>query len=119
LAAVLERTEARDALVSRDGARLDELPAGAVVGTSSSRRRALLKRARPDLGAAPLRGNVDTRLEKVRRGDVDAAVLSGAGIVRIGRRDAVTQWLDVRDFCPAPGQGVVAMQARAGELPWV
>lgn len=123
LAAVLERGDARDVLVSRDDRSLDELPAGAVVGTSSSRRRALLTINRPDLRAVPLRGNVDTRLRKVADGEVDAAVLAAAGVLRLERGDAITEWLDPRRFVPPPGQGAIVIEARAdrvgGDLAWI
>ena len=123
LAAILEREDARDVLVSRTGLSLEALPSGARVGTSSSRRRAQLAVARPDREAAGLRGNVDTRLAKVERGEVDAAVLAGAGLRRLGRADAITQWLGPRDFVPSPGQGAIALEVRAssleGDLAWV
>jgi hydroxymethylbilane synthase len=123
LAAVCERGDPHDVLVSRDGATLEALPAGAVVGTSSSRRRALVAIDRPDLTTAPLRGNVDTRLEKVARGDVDAAILAASGIVRLGRAEAITQWLDPQRFVPPPGQGALAVECRsdrfASDLGWL
>lgn len=123
LAATLERGDPRDVLVSRDGASLADLGAGAVVGTSSSRRRALVRIHRPDLVTAPLRGNVDTRLQKVERGEVDAAVLAAAGLVRLGRSDAVTEWLDPERFVPPPGQGTIVIESRSdrlgGDLSWV
>lgn len=116
LAAVCEREDARDVLVSRSGASLDALPAAAVVGTSSARRRALVAIHRPDLATAPLRGNVDTRLDKVARGEVDAAILAAAGLVRLGRVDAVTEWLDPQVFVPPPGQGALTLECRADRL---
>lgn len=123
LPAVCERAEPHDVLVSRDGATLDALPPGAVVGTSSSRRRALVAIHRADLSTAPLRGNVDTRLQKVARGDVDAAILAAAGLVRLGRRDDITEWLDPQRFVPPPGQGALALECRseraAADLAWL
>ncbi|MGH2758035.1 MAG: hydroxymethylbilane synthase [Actinomycetota bacterium] len=123
LAAVLAREDPRDVLVSRDGKGLGELPEGAVVGTSSSRREALIRIVRPDLRTAPLRGNVDTRLEKVASGEVDAAVLAAAGIVRLGRQDAITERLDPLHFVPPPGQGALAIEAEesrfGSDLSWV
>jgi hydroxymethylbilane synthase len=93
------------------------------VGTSSARRRALVAIHRPDLEIAPLRGNVDTRLEKIRTGEVDAGILAAAGIVRLGRVEAITQWLDPMRFVPPPGQGAVVIEARtdrsSGDLAWV
>jgi hydroxymethylbilane synthase len=123
LAAVLEREDARDVLVSRDGKTLAELPPSAVVGTSSARRAALVAMHRPELRTAPLRGNVDTRLEKIARGDVDAGVLAAAGLLRLDRADAITEFFDPIDFVPPPGQGALVIEARAarldGDLGWV
>jgi hydroxymethylbilane synthase len=123
LAAVCERADARDVLVSREGLMLDELPSGAVVGTSSSRRCALVAMVRPDLRPAPLRGNVDTRLEKVRRGEVDAAILAAAGLMRLGLQEAITEWLNPLRFVPPPGQGAVVIEAQtrrlSGDLAWL
>ena len=114
LAAVLPRDDPRDVLVSRDGKGLYALPTGARVGTSSVRRRAELKSIRPDLEVVELRGNVDTRLRKLAAGEVDAVVLAGAALVRLGWQDRITEWLPLRDFVPAPGQGALAIEARAG-----
>lgn len=117
LAAVLRRTEARDALLVRAGMKpsLAALPRGARVGTSSPRRKALLLHHRRDLQVVPLRGNVPTRLSRVRgrSADLDAAVLSAAGLLRL--RVARSAWapLSPRDFPPAPGQGAIALEARA------
>lgn len=123
LPAVCERGEPHDVLVSRDGAMLDALPSGAVVGTSSSRRRALVAIYRPDLSTAPLRGNVDTRVQKVARGDVDAAILAAAGLVRLGRAEDIAEWLDPQRFVPPPGQGALAVECTsdrvAGDLAWL
>ncbi len=115
IGAVLGRDEARDALVSRGGLCLDRLPVGAVVGTSSTRRQAQLLALRPDLVVRPIRGNVETRLRKVEEGEYDAALLAGAGLARLGLSGRVSEWLDVRLFLPAPGQGAVAVQCRAGD----
>lgn len=123
VAAVPEREDARDVLVSREGTTLADLPPGAVVGTSAARRRLQVLAVRPDLEVAPLRGNVDTRLAKVASGEVDAAVLAGAGIERLGRGDVVTEWLDPLRFVPSPGQGALAIEVRAArasaDLAWV
>lgn len=119
LAAILEREDPRDVLVSRTGQTLAELEPRALIGTSSVRRDALIRMARPDLRTGPLRGNVDTRLAKVADGIVDAAVLAGAGIVRLGRGDEITQWLDAEEFVPPPGQGAIALETRAGDQPWL
>lgn len=109
IACYLPRVGGRDVLVSHEP--LERLPKGAVVGTSSARRRALLLRQRPDLVVRSIRGNVPTRVEKWRRGDYDALVLSKAGLLRL-RLDAPFHDLDPEAFPPSPGQGVVAVTAR-------
>ncbi|MEX2394368.1 MAG: hydroxymethylbilane synthase [Actinomycetota bacterium] len=119
IAAVLERADPRDVLVSRGGRTLADLPEGARVGTSSARRDAELRTVRPDLVTAPLRGNVDTRLRKVADGEVDAAILAAAGIERLGRADEITECLDPSVFVPPPGQGAIAIEARADEVGWL
>jgi hydroxymethylbilane synthase len=119
LAAFLEREDPRDVLVSRSGQTLAELEPNALIGTSSVRREALVRMARPDLRTGPLRGNVDTRLRKVADGVVDAAILAGAGIVRLGRSDEITEWLDPLTFIPPPGQGAIVLESRADEGSWL
>jgi hydroxymethylbilane synthase len=109
------RAEVRDALISKDGYTLENLPPGAVVGTSSLRRAAQILIARPDLVTASLRGNVDTRLRKALEGQYDAIVLAGAGLARLGLDSHVTQWLPLEVMLPAPGQGALAVQCRAGD----
>jgi hydroxymethylbilane synthase len=111
LAAVLAREDARDALVGAGA--LDDLPAGARVGTASLRRRAQLLAVRPDLDVVALRGNVDTRLRKLRDGACDALVLAAAGLRRLGRQDEIGALLDPAVFVPAPGQGALAVEGRA------
>jgi hydroxymethylbilane synthase len=113
IAAVPTRVDPRDALVSRDGLALADLPPGAVVGTSSPRRAATLLRLRPDLSIRPIRGNVDTRIRKVRAGEFDAAVLAVAGLQRLGRADEITEVLDA--MVPAPAQGALAVECRADD----
>ncbi|MGD8279462.1 MAG: hydroxymethylbilane synthase [Gemmatimonadota bacterium] len=113
LGAILGRDDPRDVLVSRDGATLAALPRGAVVGTSSTRRAAQLLAVRPDLEPRPIRGNVETRLEKVRNGTYDAAVLAAAGIARLGLAERITEFLPLDTFLPAPGQAALAVQCRA------
>jgi hydroxymethylbilane synthase len=108
----LPRADARDALVTRDASSLAALPAGARVGTSSPRREAFLRAARPDLAAVPMRGNVDTRLRKLDEGEVDALLLACAGLDRLGLGDRISERLDPRRFVPAPAQGVIAIEAR-------
>jgi hydroxymethylbilane synthase len=115
LAAVPPRDDPRDALVARDGAKLADLPARARVGTGSPRRVAQLLAVRPDLRCVPVRGNADTRLRKVAAGEVDAVVLAYAGLARIGRLDAVTQVFETDEMLPAPGQGALAVECRAGD----
>jgi hydroxymethylbilane synthase len=113
LAAVLPREDARDALIG--AASLEALPAGARVGTASLRRRAQLLAVRDDLEVVELRGNVDTRLRKLREGACDAIVLAAAGLRRLGRADEIGALLDPAVFVPAPGQGALAVEGR--EIP--
>ncbi|WP_099024293.1 hydroxymethylbilane synthase [Mycolicibacterium palauense] len=115
IAAVPVRADARDALVARDGLVLGELPAGSVVGTSSPRRAAQLRALGLGLEIRPLRGNLDTRLNRVSSGDLDAVVVARAGLARIGRLDAVTETLEPVQMLPAPAQGALAIECRAGE----
>ena len=114
LAAFLPRADARDVLVSREGKTLAGLPSGARVGTGSPRRVAQLLAQRPDVQPVPIRGNVDTRLTRVRDGTVDAVILAAAGVERLGRLDEVHEFLAYEAMLPAPGQGALALQARAG-----
>jgi hydroxymethylbilane synthase len=114
LCAVLERADPRDALLS-SGSRLAELPAGATVGTTSLRRRALVGAQRADLVLADLRGNVDTRIRRLREGRFDAILLAMAGLTRLGRAGEATEALDPRQFVPAPGQGAIALECRDGD----
>ncbi len=114
LCAILERADPRDALLS-SGAGLDDLPRGATVGTTSLRRQAQLRAVRPDLSITDLRGNVETRIRRLREGRFDAILLAMAGLVRLGRVDEVTEPLDPRRFIPAPGQGAIALECRADD----
>jgi hydroxymethylbilane synthase len=114
LCAMLERADPRDALLSVAG-RLDELPSGATVGTTSLRRQAQLRALRPDLELADLRGNVDTRIRRLHEGRFDAILLAMAGLLRLERASEVTEALDPRRFLPAPGQGVIALECRTGD----
>ncbi|HSO30508.1 MAG TPA: hydroxymethylbilane synthase [Candidatus Sulfomarinibacteraceae bacterium] len=110
------RADPRDALVGREpGMTLDRLPRGARVGTDSPRRTAFLRAIRPDLTVHPLHGNVDTRLRRLDEGSTDALVLAVAGLTRLGRADRIGQVLDVEMVPPAPGQGALAIQCRAGD----
>ena len=113
--AVLSRADVRDILVSRDGFTLETLPQGAVVGTSSLRRQAQLLAQRPDLQVRSIRGNVETRLRKVMEGEYDAAVLAAAGVQRLELEVPGGRRLSLGEMMPAPGQGALAVQCRAGD----
>jgi hydroxymethylbilane synthase len=113
LACVLEREDPRDALVSNDFSSLDQLPPGAVVGTSSLRRLVLLKNLRPDLRIEPLRGNLDTRLRKLDEGHYQAIVLAAAGLKRLGLASRIRQAFEPGQMLPAAGQGALGIEVRA------
>ncbi len=113
IAGVPPREDARDVFISRIAASLGALPAGAVVGTASLRRQALVRRMRPDLAVTNFRGNVETRLRKVEAGAVHATLLALAGLKRLGLAQAATAILEIDEFLPAVGQGIIAIVARA------
>jgi hydroxymethylbilane synthase len=115
IVAVLPREDARDVFISRRSATLRELPHGAVVGTASLRRQALVKHLRPDLAVVNFRGNVETRLRKLDAGEVDATLLALAGLKRLGRAAAATAILPADEFLPAVGQGIIAIEARGDD----
>lgn len=115
IAAVLERGDPRDVLVSRDGASLRHLPARARIGTGSPRRACQLRAARPDVQVLDVRGNVDTRLRKLAAGDFDALVLAAAGMIRLGRADEATEWLDSTVMIPSVAQGAIAIEVRVND----
>ena len=115
LAGFLPREDARDAFICRKADSLDALPAGAVVGTASLRRQAMVKRLRQDLDVVTLRGNVETRLRKLDAGEVDATLLAVAGLKRLGLLAAATAILDPDDFLPAVGQGAIGIETRADD----
>src|SRR5450631_3910606 len=115
ITAVLPREDARDVFISRVAKTLQELRAGAVVGTASLRRQAIVKRLRPDLAVVPIRGNVDTRLRKLDEGVVDATLLALAGLKRLGLTHALTSIFSTEEFLPAVGQGIVAIETRAND----
>ena len=115
IAAIPRREDARDALVARDGLVLGELPNGAIVGTGSPRRAAQLRALGLGLEIRPLRGNLDTRLNRVGSGDLDAIVVARAGLTRLGRLDAVTETLEPVQMLPAPAQGALAIECRSGD----
>ena len=117
LAVFPPREDPRDVLVGREPGGLAALAPGAVIGTSSPRRRALVLAARPDLAVEPLRGNVDTRLRRLQEGACAATVLALAGLRRLGIAPAHTEALDVDTFVPAVGQGVLAIESRADDEP--
>ena len=114
LAAILEREDARDAFVSNDYARLADLPDGAIVGTSSLRRQALIAARYPKLVIHPLRGNLDTRLGKLDKGEYAAIILAAAGLKRLGMASRIRSVIEPEDSLPAPGQGAMAIEIPAG-----
>ncbi|GAA0381531.1 hydroxymethylbilane synthase [Brevundimonas terrae] len=115
LAAIPEREDPRDAFISENWSSLADLPQGAKVGTASLRRQAQLLSIRPDLQIEMLRGNVDTRLRRLKDGDFDAILLACSGLNRLGLADVITERLDLTAFLPAPGQGALALQTRASD----
>ena len=115
IGAVLPREDARDTLVSRDGPTLDDLPKGAVIGTGSARRRAQLLARRSDLVIQDVRGNVDTRLRKLKSGAYDAMILAAAALIRLRRTSAVSQYLPLTLMLPAVGQGALAVEVREND----
>lgn len=121
LAAVPEREDPRDAFLSLTAGRLEDLPHGARLGTASLRRQAQSLHLRPDLDVRMLRGNVDTRLEKLRAGEADAILLAASGLNRLGLGDLPRSFIDPRLSPPAPGQGALAVQTREADrdLPWL
>lgn len=112
VAAVLEREDPRDCLISRFGEQLRELPRGSVVGTGSPRRRAQVLAAKKGISVAPLRGNLDTRIRKLNDGDFTSIVIAHAGVRRLGRADEVSEVLDPAVMLPAPAQGCIAVETR-------
>jgi hydroxymethylbilane synthase len=115
LAACLPREDVRDVFISHKARTVRDLPQGAVVGTASLRRQAMVKRLRPDLSTIVLRGNVETRLRKLEAGEVDATLLALAGLKRLGLADKATSTIDVDEFLPAVGQGSVTIEARTDD----
>lgn len=115
LSAFLPREDVRDAFISPKAATLADLAPGAVVGTSSLRRQAMVKRLRPDLEVVTYRGNVQSRLKKLNEGVVDATLLAYAGLKRLGLADVVTSVFDEDAFLPAVGQGAICIESRVGD----
>jgi hydroxymethylbilane synthase len=114
-AGFLEREDPRDAFLSRHGGSLMDLPAGAVVGTASLRRQAMVRRLRPDVRVVLFRGNVQTRLAKLEAREVDATILALAGLNRLGLAHVATALLDPHEFLPAVAQGAIGIVARSGD----
>lgn len=112
LGCIPDREDPRDVVITRDGARFAELPAGALIGTSSLRRVAQLRAQRPDLQYVSIRGNVDTRLRKLEEGQVSGLVMAAAGLHRVGFAARITEYLDPAYCLPAPGQGALAIEIR-------
>jgi len=117
LGAALTREDPRDALLAREGESLRQLPPSARIGTSSLRRRAFIARIRPDAMPVELRGNVPTRIERLKRGDYDAIILAAAGLARLGLTQHVSEFLSPQEFPPAVSQGVIGVCARADDEP--
>jgi hydroxymethylbilane synthase len=115
LGAVLSREDPRDVLVNRYGCPLDGLPPGARIGTSSPRRAAQLKKYAPQVEVVSIRGNVETRLRKAQGEEADGAILAAAGMIRLGLQDQITEYLSTTQFVPPPGQGILAVEARADD----
>jgi hydroxymethylbilane synthase len=115
LAAIPKRADARDVLLSERFSGLDALPEGAAVGTSSVRRQAQLRARRPDLEYIEFRGNVDTRVAKLEQGKADAIILAAAGLDRLEKTAVIRERFSPQVLCPAPGQGALAIECRAGD----
>jgi len=115
IGAVPVRFPGEDAWLSRDGLKLAEVPSGTIVGTGSPRRQAQLRHLRPDLEVRDIRGNIETRLRKMKEGPYRAVLMARAGLERGGFADEITELLDPEQFVPAPGQGALAIQIRSGD----
>src|SRR5262249_54269595 len=115
LAAIMKREDARDAFISIKYQRIETLPQGARVGTSSLRRQCQLRALRQDLEIIPLRGNVDTRLKKLESGEYDAIILAAAGVSRLGLHQHVRYHIPAETMCPAVGQGALAIEIRRAD----
>jgi len=110
LAAFLERADPRDAWIHPHGTPIARMPSGSKIGTSAPRRAAQLHALHPDLRSEPIRGNVDTRINKLRAGQYDGIILAGAGLTRLGRRDEITSFFSIDEMIPAAGQGIVTIE---------
>ena len=116
LSVVTEREDPRDALISRNGFKLDTLPKGAKVGTGSFRRTTQLLHYRPDLEVIPMRGNVQTRLNKLESEGLDAIILAAAGLIRLGMADHITEYIEPEIMLPGGGQGAVGIESRKEDI---
>lgn len=116
IGAIPMREDPRDVFISGESGSIDRLPPGARVGTSSLRRAAQVKRIRPDLDVQTLRGNLDTRLRKLREGQYEAIILAAAGLHRMGWGDRITAYLEPADFVPAIGQGALGVEVRTDDI---
>ena len=114
LAAITKREDPRDALISELYNSLDDLPAGSVVGTSSLRRQSQIKAKYPHLEIRPLRGNLQTRLNKLKKGDYAAIILAAAGLIRLGLKEKITMFLETNISIPAVGQGALGIEILSG-----
>ena len=115
LGAVLSREDPRDVLINRFGCPLEGLSKGTKIGTSSPRRAAQLKKYAPQVEVVPIRGNVETRLRKAQGEEADGVILAAAGLIRLGLQDQITEYLSPQRFVPPPGQGILAVEARADD----
>ena len=115
ISCLLEREDARDVLIATAGTSIATLPENAVVGTASLRRAAQVKALRPDITIVPLRGNVETRIAKVQRGDAVATLLALAGLKRLGKEAAATAILSIEEMLPAVAQGAIGIETRQGD----
>jgi len=109
IASIPRRESVNDVLISKKKKRLDQIPAGSTIGTSSLRRAIQIISLRNDFKVIPIRGNIDTRIEKALKGDYDGIVLAEAGLKRLGKEDYISEKFDIRRFLPAPGQGAIAI----------
>jgi len=112
---ITEREDCRDAFISKDNVKLSELKAGSIIGTSSLRRRSQLCSIRKDLNIVDLRGNIDTRLTKLKKGEYDAIILASAGLKRMGFENSITEYISVDQMIPAIGQGALGIETRIGD----
>ncbi len=116
LGAVLKRVDVRDVLISKNGKKLDELGAGAIIGTSSLRRKSQILNFNPSFKIKDIRGNVDTRLQKLEEQDYDALIMAAAGIIRLGFSDKITEYISPEIVIPAVGQGAIAIETRTNDV---